>query len=79
MMFKNLSLESRNIQTQNCTPIQCKVWPRNEFEQIKYGVICLASFGFKILNRERIFLLAFLVNQNYERSMTPIPKKAISK
>ena len=28
-MFKDLSLESRNIQTQNCAPIQCTVWPRN--------------------------------------------------
>ena len=25
-----LSMESRNIQTQNCAPIQCTVWPRNE-------------------------------------------------
>ena len=25
-MFKDLSLESRNIQTQNCAPIQCTVW-----------------------------------------------------
>ena len=29
-MFKDLSLESRNIQTQNFAPIQCTVWPRNE-------------------------------------------------
>ena len=29
-MFKDLSMESRNIQTQNCAPIQCTVWPRNE-------------------------------------------------
>ena len=28
-MFKDLSLESRNIQTQNCAPIQCTIWPRN--------------------------------------------------
>ena len=28
-IFKDLSLESRNIQTQNCAPIQCTVWPRN--------------------------------------------------
>ena len=27
-MFKDLSLESRNIQTQNCTPMQCTIWPR---------------------------------------------------
>ena len=27
-MLKDLSLESRNIQTQNCAPIQCTVWPR---------------------------------------------------
>ena len=26
-MFKYMSLGSRNIQTQNCAPIQCKVWP----------------------------------------------------
>ena len=25
-MFKDLSLESRNIQTQNCAPIQCTVY-----------------------------------------------------
>ena len=30
IMFKVLSLESRNIQTENCVPIQCTVWPRNE-------------------------------------------------
>ena len=29
-MFKVLSLESRNIQTQNCGPIQCTVCLRNE-------------------------------------------------
>ena len=28
-MFKDLSMESRNKQTQNCAPIQCAVWPRN--------------------------------------------------
>ena len=28
-MFRYLSLESRNTQTQNCAPIQCTVWPRN--------------------------------------------------
>ena len=28
-IFKDLSRESRNIQTQNCAPIQCTVWPRN--------------------------------------------------
>ena len=29
-MFKDLSLESRNLQTQNCAPIRCTVCPRNE-------------------------------------------------
>ena len=29
-MFKDLSLESRNIQTQNRASIQCTVWPRND-------------------------------------------------
>ena len=24
-------MESRNIKTQNCAPIQCTVWPRNDF------------------------------------------------
>ena len=28
-MYKDFSMESRNIQTQNCAPIQCTVWPRN--------------------------------------------------
>ena len=28
-MFRYLSLESSNIQSQNCAPIQCTVWPRN--------------------------------------------------
>ena len=28
-MFKDLSLESRNIQTQICLPLQWKVWPLN--------------------------------------------------
>ena len=28
-MFKNLSPESRNIQTQKCAPIQCTVWLQN--------------------------------------------------
>ena len=28
-MFKDLSLESRNKQTQNRAPIQCANWPRN--------------------------------------------------
>ena len=28
-MFKDLSLEPRKIQTQNCAPSQCTVWPRN--------------------------------------------------
>ena len=29
-MFKELSLESRNKQTQNCAPSQGALWPRNE-------------------------------------------------
>ena len=29
-MLKNLSLESRNTQTQKWAPIQSTVWPRNE-------------------------------------------------
>ena len=33
-MFKDLFLESRNIQTQNYAPIQCTVWPRNEIYNI---------------------------------------------
>ena len=28
-MFKGLSLEHKNIQTQKCAAIQCKIWPRN--------------------------------------------------
>ena len=28
-IFQNLSLESRNIQTQICAPTQCTVWSRN--------------------------------------------------
>ena len=28
-MFKYLSLETRNKQTQNFAPIQCTIWPRN--------------------------------------------------
>ena len=27
---QSLSVESRNIQTQNCAPIQCTVWPRKD-------------------------------------------------
>ena len=30
-IIKDLSLESRNMQTQNCAPIQCTVWPRSAF------------------------------------------------
>ena len=37
-MFKDLSMESRNKQTQNCAPIQCTVWPRNVS-----GLLCLLS------------------------------------
>ena len=29
-LLKGLALESRNIQTQKCAPIQCTVWPRKE-------------------------------------------------
>ena len=28
-MFKDMSVDSRNIQTQNCATIQCTIWPRN--------------------------------------------------
>ena len=31
-MFKDLFLESRNIQEQNCAPIQLTVWPRMYFK-----------------------------------------------
>ena len=30
-MFKDSSMYSKNIQTQNCVLIQCTVWPRNVF------------------------------------------------
>ena len=38
-VFKDLSLESRKIQTQNCVPIQCTVWPCNakSFSQLCTG------------------------------------------
>ena len=29
-LFEDFSLESRNLQTQNCAPIQCTVWPRKD-------------------------------------------------
>ena len=28
--FEDLSLQSRNMQTQNCAPIQCTIWPPND-------------------------------------------------
>ena len=28
--FKDLSIEFSNMQKQNCAPIQCTIWPRNE-------------------------------------------------
>ena len=34
--FKDLSLESRNIKTQNCAPIQCTVWPRNALQKFVF-------------------------------------------
>ena len=29
-MFEDLSLGSRDLNTPNCAPIQCAVWPRNK-------------------------------------------------
>ena len=34
--IKDLSLESRNIQTKNCAPIQCTLWPRYDNFHQKY-------------------------------------------
>ena len=31
-MFKDLSLETRNLQTKNCASTQCTVWPRNAWK-----------------------------------------------
>ena len=40
-LFRDLSLESRNIHTQCCVPIQCKVWPRNEvFDECSFHALC---------------------------------------
>ena len=37
-MFKDLSLESRNIQTQNCAPIKCTLWPRNARPDLRFWI-----------------------------------------
>ena len=41
--FKDLFLESRNIQTQNGAPHQWTVWPRNDFSHQDYCLIYRAS------------------------------------
>ena len=46
-MFKDLSLESRNIPTQNCAPIQITVWSRND---------CVKKFS-KTVRRPITFLI----------------------
>ena len=44
-MFKYLSLESRNIQAQNCAPIQCTVWPRNDVTECNKKCLPACSCG----------------------------------
>ena len=56
-MFKNLSLESRTIQTQNCAPIQCTVWPRNDLSSQFLKFIHEAEWW----DPANIFALAFVL------------------
>ena len=42
-MFKGLSMESRNTQTQNCAPIQCTVLPRNVVSKVLKTNLILQS------------------------------------
>ena len=48
-MFKDLSLKSRNIQTQNCAPIQCTVWPRDVLRGVINGY--KRNTAFKIIRQ----------------------------
>ena len=52
-MFKDLSLESRNIQTQYYAPIQCTVWPRNEMIKNK-RFFCRKNINFYIKKMKKI-------------------------
>ena len=55
-MFKDLSLESRNIQTQNCAPIQCTVWPRYVGAIAMKWFLLLMSAICRFLKRVRIHI-----------------------
>ena len=54
--FKGLSMKSRNIQTQNCAPVQYTVWPRNvvlHFFHIKIIFSQIEGLKAKFLKRHR--------------------------
>ena len=59
-MFKDLSMESENIQTKNCAPIQCLVWPRKE---VKY----LFTFELTKLLTSIFSTKLFVKNYDFDR------------
>ena len=66
-MLKQLPLESRNIQTQNCAPIQCTVWPRNVKNNFNF------SFEFFIVNVDERKTERTFLKYDYLRSKFIIP------
>ena len=53
--FKDLSVESRNMQAKNCAPIQCTIWPRNEPNQRTHFKDFTVGLNFSKKPPERFF------------------------
>ena len=67
--FRDLSLESRNTQTQNCAPIQCTVWPRNEWYSFSSKKSGLHSKKWYLIQRKKlIYVLKMIFFQFRKRT-----------
>ena len=75
--FRDLSLESRNTQTQNCAPIQCTVWPRNEWYSFSSKKSGLHSKKWYSIQRKKLIYVLKMIFFQFKKEQIYVPKMII--